>query len=119
MRSVNLGYSHISQDKDTKEGFRSLYSMEYIRHRVTAQADFRLWGHFAANVSYRYVDRATTSDLIKPYSLLDAKLSYSSPALEVYLRANNLLNREYYDFGDIPQPGLWFMAGITLKGWFR
>ena len=119
VRSVNLGYSHISQDKDTKEGFRSLYSMEYIRHRVTAQADFRLWGHFAANVSYRYVDRATTSDLIKPYSLLDAKLSYSSPALEVYLRANNLLNREYYDFGDIPQPGLWFMAGITLKGWFR
>jgi iron complex outermembrane receptor protein len=118
VRSVNLGYSHISQDKDTKAGFRSLYSMEYIRHRVTAQADFRISGHFAANLSYRYVDRATASELIRPYSLLDAKLSYSRPALEVYLRANNLLNREYYDFGDIPQPGLWFMAGVTLKGLF-
>lgn len=119
VRSVNLGYSHISQDKDTKAGYRSLYSMEYIRHRVTAQADFRITQHLAANISYRYVDRATSSDLIKPYSLLDAKLSYNRPAFEVYLRANNLLNREYYDFGDIPQPGLWFMAGITLKGWFR
>ena len=119
LRSVNLGYSHISQDKDTKAGFRSLYSMEYIRHKVTAQADFRIAEGFAANVSFRYVDRATGSDLIKPYSLLDAKLSYSRPAFEVYVRANNLLNKEYYDFGDIPQPGLWFMAGVTVKGWFR
>ena len=119
VRSLNLGYSHISQDKDCGEGFRSLYSMEYIRHRVTAQADFRLGSHFAANISWRYVDRATASELIKPYSLLDAKLSYSRPVIEVYLRANNLLGREYYDFGDIPQPGLWFMAGVTLKGWLR
>lgn len=115
LRSVNLGYSHISQDKDTEEGFRSLYSMEYIRHRVTAQADFRLWRGLSANISYRYVDRATGSELIKPYSLLDSKISYDFPFLEIYVRANNLLDREYYDFGDIPQPGLWFMAGITLK----
>jgi len=119
IRSVNLGYSHISQDKDTKAGFRSLYSMEYIRHRVTAQTDFRIAEGLSANISFRYVDRATTSTLIKPYSLLDAKLSYSRPAFEIYVRANNLLNREYYDFGDIPQPGLWFMAGVTVKGWFR
>ena len=115
LRSVILGYSHISQDKDTKDGFRSLYSMEYIRHRVTAQADLRLGRGFSANLSYRYVDRATGSELIKPYSLLDAKISYGRPAFEAYVRVNNLLNREYYDFGDIPQPGLWFMAGITLK----
>lgn len=115
LRSVILGYSHISQDKDTKEGFRSLYSMEYIRHRVTAQADLRLGRGFSANLSYRYVDRATGSEFIKPYSLLDAKISYGRPAFEAYIRVNNLLNREYYDFGDIPQPGLWFIAGITLK----
>ena len=114
VRSLNLGYSHISQDKDTKEGFRSLYSMEYIRHRVTAQADFRIAEGLTANISFRYVDRATGSALIKPYSLLDAKLSYSRPVFEVYLRANNLLNKQYYDFGDIPQPGLWFMAGVRL-----
>ena len=119
IRSVNLGYSHISQDKDTKAGFRSLYSMEYIRHRVTAQADFRIFEGFSANISCRYVDRATTSTLIKPYTLLDAKLSYSRPVFEVYVRANNLLGRQYYDFGDIPQPGLWFMGGVTVKGWFR
>ena len=119
VRSLHLGYSHISQDKDTKEGFRSLYSMEYIRHRVTAQADFRLGSRLAANLSYRYVDRATGSELIKPYSLLDSKLSYQLRGMEIYVRVNNLLNREYYDFGDIPQPGLWFMAGVTLTPIWR
>ena len=114
IRSLSLGYGHISQDKQTEAGFRSLYSMEYIRHRITAQADFRFGKRVAANLSYRYVDRATGSELIKPYSLLDAKLSYSRPAWEAYLRVNNLLNREYYDFGDIPQPGLWFMTGIQV-----
>ena len=114
LRSVNAGYSHISQDKGTDAGIRSLYSMEYIRNKVTAQADFRISEHFAANISYRFVDRATESELIRPYSLLDAKLSYNIPVLEVYLRVNNLLNREYYDFGDIPQPGIWFMAGANL-----
>ncbi len=115
LRSLSVGYSHISQDKKTDAGFRSLYSMEYIRHRITAQADFRFGEHVAANLSYRYVDRATGSELIKPYSLLDAKVSYERPAWEAYLRVNNLLNREYYDFGDIPQPGLWFMAGIRVN----
>ena len=114
LRAIHAGYSHIAQDKDMEAGLRSLYSMEYIRHRVTAQADFRLPGSFTANLSYRYVDRATASALIKPYSLLDAKIAYNRPAFEIYLRINNLLNREYYDFGDIPQPGLWLMAGVTL-----
>ena len=47
--------------------------------------------------------------------MLDAKLSYDFPRLNLYLRANNLLNRTWYDFGDIPQPGLWIMAGVSCK----
>ena len=49
-----------------------------------------------------------------PYNLLDAKLSYDFPRLDLYVRANNLLNRTWYDFGDIPQPGLWLMAGVAF-----
>ena len=50
-----------------------------------------------------------------PYSLLDLRLGYDFPRLNLYLRADNLLNRTWYDFGDIPQPGLWIMAGISCK----
>ena len=46
---------------------------------------------------------------------MDAKLGYDFPHLNLYLRANNLLDRAWYDFGDIPQPGIWLMAGVSCK----
>ena len=114
-RSLCLGYTHQTQDKPLEAHLRSLYSLEYIRHKVVVQADLRLWDKLSADLSWRYVDRNTGSALLKPYSLLDAKLSYEFPHLTCYLRANNLLDKTWYDFGDIPQPGLWLMAGLSCK----
>lgn len=113
--SLNIGYTHQSQDKQLDAQLRSIYSLEYIRHKVVVQADFRFWDKLALGLSWRYVDRNTGSSLLSPYSLLDAKLGYDFPRVNLYLRANNLLNRTWYDFGDIPQPGLWLMAGITYR----
>lgn len=113
--SLNIGYTHQSQDKQLDAHLRSIYSLEYIRHKVVVQADFRFWDKLALGLSWRYVDRNTGSSLLSPYSLLDAKLGYDFPRVNLYLRANNLLNRTWYDFGDIPQPGLWLMAGITYR----
>ena len=114
-RNLSLGFSHQSQDKTLEPHLRSLYSLEYIRHKVVVQADFRLLKNLSADLSWRYVDRNTNSALLTPYSLLDAKLGYDFPHLNLYLRANNLLGRTWYDFGDIPQPGLWLMAGVSCK----
>ena len=114
-RTLNLGYTHQSQDKPLEAHLRSLYSLEYIRHKVVVQADFRILDKLSMDLSWRYVDRNTGSALLTPYSLLDAKLSYDFPRLNLYLRANNLLNCSWYDFGDIPQPGLWLMAGVSCR----
>ena len=114
-RSLNLGYSHQMQDKSLEAHLRSLYSLEYIRHKVVVQADFRFWDRLAIDLSWRYVDRNAGSALLTPYSLLDAKLSYDLSRLNLYLRAYNLLDRTWYDFGDIPQPGIWLMAGVSCK----
>ncbi len=114
-RSLNLGYSHQTQDKSLESHLRSIYSMEYIRHKIVVQADFRFWENLAMDLSWRYVDRSTGSDLLAPYNLLDAKLSYDFPQVNLYLRVNNLLNRTWYDFGDIPQPGIWLMAGVACR----
>ena len=46
---------------------------------------------------------------------LGDKISYDFPRVNLYLRANNVLDRTWYDFGDIPQPGFWVMAGIACK----
>ena len=114
-RSLSLGYTHQSQDKRLEAHMRSIYSLEYIRHKMVAQADFRFGNNLSMNLSWRYVDRNTGSAILTPYSIVDAKLDYDFPRLNLYLRINNLLNRTWYDFGDIPQPGLWLMAGISCK----
>ena len=76
---------------------------------------FRFGKNLDLDVSWRYVDRNTGSALLTPYALLDAKLNYAFPWMSLFFRANNLLNRTWYDFGDIPQPGLWLMAGVSCR----
>lgn len=114
-RTLSLGYNHQSQDKPLEENLRSLYSLEYIHHKVVAQAGFRFFRNLTLDLSWRHVDRNTGSELLTPYSLLDARLGYEFPWMNLYLRANNVLNRTWYDFGDIPQPGLWLIAGISCR----
>ncbi len=115
LRSISVGYSHISQNKALEKNLRSMYSMEYIRHKAVVQADLKLTRSLSADISYRYINRQTDSELIKPYSLLDAKVAWDRTGYSLYLRVNNLLDREYYDFGEIPQPGIWIMAGAIFR----
>ena len=114
IRNISMSVLLMEQSKNLDENLRSLYSMEYVRSKVVARADLEIIRRLSANISYMYVDRATESELIKPYHMLDAKLNYDADAIQIYVKANNILNRTWYDFGDIPQPGIWFTAGVSM-----
>ena len=74
------------------------------------------------NINYRYQDRTgsyTTVDgdvaEYKPYSLVDARLSWTLPSTEWYVEANNLFDKDYVDYGNVVQPGFWFIAGVRYR----
>ena len=73
------------------------------------------------NISYRWQDRVGNyqkgNDLVSydPYSLLDARLSWDDTRYTLYCEANNILNKTYYDHGNIPQPGIWVRAGASFR----
>ena len=50
----------------------------------------------------------------RPYSIVDGQLSWNASTYSIYLEANNLLNHRYVDYGNVPQPGLWIMAGMKI-----
>ena len=51
-----------------------------------------------------------------PYSIVDTRLSWLLSDVELYGELNNLFNkRNYVDYGNVPQPGTWFISGIRLK----
>jgi len=85
-----------------------------LSHKITRKLD--------AEWSYRLQERRGTysdiTDKLCKYStvnLLDTKLTWTEPHYTLYAEGTNLLDKTYYDLGNIPQPGFMFRAGIQIK----
>ena len=127
VRGVNLSYAHIDQDKKAEEGVESYYSLEYLRNKFVFQFDLNLFEKLNLDLSARWMDRSGSYRLYdngvdtgrtveyEPYTVMDARLSWDEPSWSIYLTAENLLDRTYYDHANIPQPGLWLKAGMRLR----
>jgi len=127
VRTIDLSYSHISQNKDLGADKQSKYALEYLRHKAVAHVGFNIWKSLGADLSWRWQDRvgnyerydklAPTGQMVsyKPYSLVDLRFAWTRKIYSVYLEANNLLDHTYYDYGNIPQPGITVKAGIVVN----
>jgi iron complex outermembrane receptor protein len=101
--------------------------MEYLRHKVVCILDHPVISRLTASWTLRWQDRCGSYILYedaqntgrlesyKPYATLDAKLRWHARHYELWAEGTNLTNRQYYDLGNIPQPGFQFMGGIRLK----
>lgn len=110
---LKVGYGYISQ-KHTSERdiYRSLYALDYLRHKLSVQLDHRIWSRLTAHWSMRWQQRMNG---YHPYAKLDAKLSWTAERYDIYLKADNITNHRYYDIGSVLQPGIWVMAGAKVK----
>ena len=135
IQSLDLGYTWMHQTRrDDTEIYRSNYAMEYLRHKLVAMLNHRIWNKLSATWSLRwqdrmgnyilygdnYIDEATgylrgtdTGRLVSydPYATLDLKIQWTDSRYQVFVQATNLTNHHYFDLGNIRQPGIWLMAG--------
>jgi len=113
IRQVKVGYAFIHQNHSTqREIFKSLYALEYLRHKLTAQVEHRIVGRLSASWHFRWQQRMNG---YHPYAKIDAKLRWNAKRYELWLQADNLTNHRYYDLSDVLQPGLWVMVGARVK----
>ena len=117
----HLSYCHLHQQKQEAEYLQSQYSLEYLRHKVTAQVRMHLMEHLDLTLGYRWQDRmgqyTTTNGEVKdyhPYSVVDARLAWTKNTYSIYLEGNNLMGHQYVDYGNVPQPGCWLTGGLKL-----
>jgi len=114
------------QDKKDADNLITYYLDDYIRHKFTAGLSHPIFKNLTADWQFRVQDRAGTyteyQNLTaageveyKPYALLDVKINYAFKNCAIYLKANNLFDADYFDLGNIPQPGFWAMAGVEAK----
>lgn len=121
IKHLSVAYSYIDKDKDVDANQQSKYALEYLRNKLVAQTDLRLYRLLNLHLSCSWLDRIGNYQkegamvAYDPYTLLDARLSWDAARYTVYAEANNLLNKTYYDHGNIPQPGIWVRGGATFR----
>lgn len=110
---IKAGYAYIHQKHETEQAiYGSLYALEYLRHKAVLQVDHRLPGRLSASWVFRWQQRMNG---YTPYTKIDAKITWAGGRWVLYVKADNLTGHRYYDLGGVKQPGLWIMAGGSVK----
>ena len=126
VKNLTLQYTYLSQDKDEPANIQSRSTLEYLRHKFIANLDLNLWRNLDLTVKYRFQKRdgkftatdASGNAVVKhyqPYAVTDVRLAWNDKWYKAYVEANNVFAKKYYDFGSIPQPGAWVMAGVAVN----
>jgi len=128
LRTFNIGYTYLWQQRDGKyDIFTSLYADDYLRHKLVASLNHKVFSKLSATWAVRFQDRMGSyqvydglkaTDQLQsydPYATLDLKLQWTDKHYEVYVNGKNITNHRYYDLGNIQQPGICVMAGARVK----
>ena len=110
---LKAGYAYIHQKHDTgRDIYRSLYALEYLRHKVVVELSHPIVYRLSASWALRYQQRMNG---YHPYAKLDGRLAWTEPHWQLFVKADNITAHRYYDLGGVRQPGLWLMAGARVS----
>jgi iron complex outermembrane receptor protein len=123
--TLSVSYARMNQACDSK-GLESRYSLNYLRDKLTAQFHHAVYRGLSAGWYFRYqkrmgvfrrYDNGVDAGLqpFPDFSTLDLKLNYEYGKCNFYVNLNNLYDTPYYDIGNVPQAGFWFMGGINYR----
>jgi len=122
IKHAGIKYTWLKSVKDNGN-IISLYALDYLNHNLNIFIAHDMinkltasWTVTVQNRNGSYIDYSTGKET--PYStifLINAKLIYQYKDFDFSLSASNLLNRKYYDIGNIEQPGLWVIGGVRIN----
>ena len=123
LQSVTFDYSFAHQEKET-EDYISKYALDYLKHKANITLKTQLLTNVSVNTSLTWQDRAGGFILYEngeygkekeydPFWLVDLRVTYHGQNWNIYADAKNLLDKTYYDVGNVPQPGRFFRAGVN------
>ena len=126
LHRISTSYSYTTLSKE-ESGSISYYLLDHLKHKADLALSHRIIGRVSADWRFSWQERngsflkynpetATAApQAYRPFGLLDARVVWQKGVIELFAEATNLLNREYYDLGNIVQPPRWFKSGIVLS----
>jgi len=111
LQNFDVNYNFIDDKiNDTNVNF-TRYSLNSLKHQFNVSIDTKFLTFLKQSISYRYVERTTGQS----YNLVDAKVSATLNNFEVSLNANNILNTDYIEVGQVPMPKGNVMFGLKYN----
>lgn len=121
-KTLSVSHCYLHQDQQETGGIQSMYALEYLRNKLTTNLQMSIWKQLTLGISYRmqkrtgsYTDANGNINDYATYGIVDAKLAWETPKLKVYVEGNNLFDKSYVDYGHVPQPGAWLIAGLQVS----
>ena len=122
----NIGLSYCWLDKyrvHPEENAQYESDLDYLRHKLVASLSHRIFSRLSAQWEMVLKDRRGWFDNARTgrrqyygtFATLDLKVQWTAPRYTLYVKASNLTGHRYYDYPNVLQPGLWFMAGLTVS----
>ncbi len=131
LKSFQINYSWLNQDKSMPEGYNSRYVFDYLKHKFSATLNHKIFSDLSASWTLQYQDRVggyseydintgvDTSKEYDPFEVVDLKIVWSKPTYRIYAEATNLFDKKYTDIGQLYQPGRWIKVGMQFNLAFK
>ncbi len=110
-QTLFMGYTYIDDAiKDTQVPF-SRYTINSLKHQLTANSQVRLASQWPMSLSYRYMERTNGIS----YQVLDAALRYETQKITWSLVGNNILDAQFSETNLVPAPGANVLFSMTYQ----
>jgi len=124
VKQFTLSYAYLKMDKP-EQTFISKYTLDYLKHKLTATISHKIFAGVTANWSLMYKDRnGQYLDYVnnnyrlfdyKPYFLAHLKLVKNYRKTRFAITVENIFNTQYNDLSYIKMPGRWLIAELVYK----
>lgn len=123
LKNIEASYSYCQMTKDSQD-LLSLYALDYLKHKVALTVEHGIYSGLGASwtLCYRdrngsYTDASNNVVNYAPVWLLGGKIYWQDDRdrFNIYVEATNMLNKHYYDYGGVEQPGVWVKVGGKFK----
>lgn len=119
---LELGYSFLATDEEDFE-YESLYVFDYLQNKIVLRAQHTFFKNLNWSYSVSYQDRkgeysdASTGQLTTypEVVLLNSRIQYNLKVISLFIEGQNLLNKTYFDRGNVELPGAWFWSGVVVR----
>ena len=124
LRSINVNYSYIHQDKKADAGYESFYVLDHLRQKLNIGFEhgtglpnlYASWNFlYRDRVGFYNVYATNTQKSYEDFWLTDVRLTWTGKNLRVFAEASNLFDESYADLGELIQPGRWVKLGIQVE----